>query len=377
MMCFPRQSPRLPLILSLIGCASCIGFRTLDAAPPLIANLFAAKVAADPDEDYVLSEEHGPWLILAATFGGEAGRTQAHDLILELRSEFNLPAYLHRQEFDYSQPISGTGDVGERMRYANSSRYDAWAVLIGDFDAATNPTIDRVLDMIKHARPDALDHTKNGGKTSQRFAVLRQLARQLTEDESERKRGPMGSAFVTRNPLLPQEYFDTPEIDSFVRSLNDAVEHSLLDAEGKFTVVVKTFEGHTAIDMGSKSKSGFAPTESQLDHAAVSADKLCKELRRRGVEAYQFHDRYRSLVTVGTYNELGHAVEGGGFDYSADIAATIDRFRGAGEVMQTSYGTVMRSKATAGVVFDLQPRPIAIPKVEKSSLYLGGLLNSW
>ena len=38
---------------------------------------------------------------------------------------------------------------------------------------------------------------------------------------------------------------------------------------------------------------------SKLEEAAVKAHELTMALRKQGVEAYEFHDRYESIVTVG------------------------------------------------------------------------------
>ena len=60
-----------------------------------------------------------------------------------------------------------------------------------------------------------------------------------------RKRGPMGQAFFTRNPLLPREYFVPKGVDTFVAKMNEGVEHSLLDCPGRQTIQVATFRGKT------------------------------------------------------------------------------------------------------------------------------------
>ena len=44
------------------------------------------RVAADPNGDYSLAEKNGPWLIMAMSFNGEGGETEARELVTELRS---------------------------------------------------------------------------------------------------------------------------------------------------------------------------------------------------------------------------------------------------------------------------------------------------
>ncbi|MEZ6091889.1 MAG: hypothetical protein R3C05_28565 [Pirellulaceae bacterium] len=237
------------------------------AAPPSFLNLFAQRtVEADPNKSYVLTEENGPWLILAACFGGQEGKLQAEALVLELRQDYNLPAFIHGEAYDYTGTLHGSGIQSVKMRHLNGRKYDSYAVLVGEFDSLNHPSIEKTLKTIKFARPKSLDFSKTG-KTHQRFAAFRQLQSKLfNKDEEKRKAGPMATAFVSRNPLLPDEFFNALIVDAFVRSMNEGVERSLLDNPGKYTVVVRSFGGNATTDFGngsgtaSSSKSGsFEP----------------------------------------------------------------------------------------------------------------------
>ena len=123
---------------------------------------FRKSVEADTSSRYELTEEHGPWLILAASFAGQGAEKQAHELVLELRREFNLPAYVNYKEFDFTEPIEGktidryTGDWA-KMKYANYSKFDAYAVLVGDFATSDDPDMQKTLEKIKYMRPSCLD----------------------------------------------------------------------------------------------------------------------------------------------------------------------------------------------------------------------------
>ena len=61
----------------------------IQGAPPWAKLLPFARIEADPNKEYWLSEENGPWMIMAASFTGEGARTQARELILELRRDFD------------------------------------------------------------------------------------------------------------------------------------------------------------------------------------------------------------------------------------------------------------------------------------------------
>ncbi len=345
------------------------------AAPPSFLNMFTRRtVEADPNVEYVLSEENGPWLILAACFGGEQGREQASDLVMELRQDYNLPAYIHQENYDYTRPLMGSGPQPVKMRHLNGRKYDSYAVLVGEFDSLQNPSLEKTLDLIKHAQPKSLDFSKTG-KTSQRFAAFRQLqAKLFSKGEENRQKGPMAMAFVSKNPLLPDEFFNAPVVDAFVRSMNEDVEHSLLDNPGKFTVVVRSFGGNATTDFGNGAgASKLVPNPNRLNKGAEQAHKMVVALRAKGVEAYEFHDRYRSIVTVGEFDRLGEEVPGGEFRYAPEILQTMQRYSAGKSIQQASHGTQLAANHIAGIPFDLNPHPIAVPRSSKRSLYAGAL----
>ena len=131
----------------------------------------------------------------------------------------------------------------------------------------------------------------------------------------------MGRAFFTRNPLLPREYFVPKGVDEFVAKMNQGVEHSLLDCPGRYTVQVATFRGKTVLqtdrnasrtdDERLRLEMGQDKTEDPLVEAAENAHLLTKELRKHGWEAYEFHDRTESIVTIGSFDQVGQQLANG------------------------------------------------------------------
>ncbi len=172
------------------------------AAPPWEALLPFKRVEANPNNPYRLTRDHGPWLILAASFSGDNAERQAHELVLELRSKFDLVAYTHQQTYDFTQPVEGIGydEEGNRkqMRYRTAERYDSYAVLVGEFPSVEDPNLEKSLDKLKHAFPQCLD-LRSRPQSTQRFAGLRNLYRRVNDDPEKRQKGPMGNAFATRN----------------------------------------------------------------------------------------------------------------------------------------------------------------------------------
>src|SRR5206468_5623771 len=78
---------------------------------------------------------------------------------------------------------------------------------------------------------------------SQRLLGIRTLYTMMSNNPEKKEKGPMGSAFVTRNPLLPEELFVAKGLDPFVYEMNKDLPHSLLKCPGRYTVRVASFRG--------------------------------------------------------------------------------------------------------------------------------------
>ena len=134
------------------------------------------RVEADPKKSYRLTEEQGPWLIVAASFFGDQGEIQAHKLALELRSEYKLHAYVYKKEFDYGRRLPGRGidkwGRPKRMKHLHTSQFQEVAVLVGDFRAGDDPDAQRTLKKLKYTRPECLE-LEEVGTTHQSLAGWR------------------------------------------------------------------------------------------------------------------------------------------------------------------------------------------------------------
>ena len=230
---------------------------TSSAAAPPWAKLipFAKGVEADPDKDYELTESHGPWMIMCTSFtGGVNAEEQAHNLVLELRQKFRLQAFVYRKHFDMGAPEIGLGmnrfGGPKIMRNNNAYKRDEIAVLVGNFQAVGQPEIEKALQNIKTMQPETLNPQKTGEKSLQTFATIRGMYRETRQKLNQsvqmlkkKEKGPLGAAFVTRNPLLPEEFFTAKGLDPFVVELNQGVKYSLLKCPGKYTVKVASFRG--------------------------------------------------------------------------------------------------------------------------------------
>lgn len=292
-----------------------------DSRPLRDVSAPAGEPQINTTSKYGLAQENGPWLIVAASFSGEGSAEQAQTLAEELRTQFRLAAYTHQMSFKQGDDAPGRGldEYGApiRRRYQRGDEVREIAVLVGDFPSIDDPAAQKMLDRIKTLQPRAL--TVEAEKTTQSMAKVRQLEDAFLQKLGKnRKRGPMGQAFFTRNPLLPREYFVPKGVDPFVAKMNDGVEHSLLDCPGKYTVRIATFRGKTvlAADNPEPAAKSFwnrrkADDDSALVEAAVNAHLLTEELRAHGWEAYEFHDRTESIVTIGAFDQVAQQLPDG------------------------------------------------------------------
>lgn len=323
----------------------------------------------DPNADYRLTEKHGPWLVFAASFAGEGAEMEARALVEELRSRYRVPAYLFSQEYDFTQPVEGRAVNPDRptqkMRYRNAAVFKEYAVLVGDFVSIDDPDLQKTMKELKVARPACL--VKNADKTTRRFAGLRELHKRINGDAEKKRKGPMGSAFATPNPLLPDEYFAPKGVDSFIIELNRRVDkYSLLDCPQPYSVRVATFRGNVVIDQSKVAEiEAGGSMKSQLEKAAHKAHELTVALREQGVEAYEFHDRHESYVTVGSFEWVTKELGQGNIQLNPAIAAVVQRygakqkqFSGKGGAMTTG----MQPEVINRIPLDPTPIPVEVPR---------------
>lgn len=376
-------------------------------------NASASKPAATgsanfTSADLLLTAEQGPWLIMAMAFEGDGAKNKAVQLAAELRRDFNLQAYCSPKDFDYSHSVSGAGINSEggtlKMKYRNDNVVETCAVLIGNFDSMDGTAIDETLKKVKQLKTKftaygnvSLDKSEGVSAYEYRNFLQRTPDAKAPKKPAE---APLRYAFKTRNPLLPAEYYKSPQVDQFVRKMNQESpfnQNNLLNSKSKFTVRVLTLRGTDSYDSwGRSADSNSSGASSQLEIAAETAHLVAKTLRAAGYEAYQFHDRYESIVCVGGFDELGKEMPDGQFQYTQGILDIVKRFGATGLKVQSKFGTsdqarlllddivdsnkvpelklsdrkaVMANFRKLSVPFDLVPMPIMIPKIEATSIY--------
>ena len=353
----------LVLVPTFLG----VWFSAADAAPPWASVLTFSRVEADPNKQYRLAEENGPWMILACSFSGEGALEQAEELVYELRKQHKFQAYVHPKRFEFGDTHGrGLDRFGAplRMRHRRDNIHEV-AVMVGNYPRVDDPKAQKTLKTLKHARPRCLE-IQEDKPTHQSLAGWRMTQQKVQEvfGSAKKTKGPMGHAFITTSPLLPQDYFTAGGIDPLVVKMNKPVKHSLLDCPGKYTVQVATFKGKVIIEQREirKAQSG-EELGSELADAGNKAHLLTEALRMKGWEAYEFHDRYASIVTVGSFQSAGTPRADGKIEINPAVQSVMTTFAATPASVPAPSGTLPTAvKSLLGIPFDPQPIVVHVPK---------------
>ncbi|MEX1039330.1 MAG: hypothetical protein WDZ51_01785 [Pirellulaceae bacterium] len=369
------------LMMVAIACVAWVSLgQCLEAAPPWSKIIPFQRIDANPSDQYELVDTNGPWMVMAYSFTGPGAQKDAHNLVLELRKDFSMQAFVFHQDYDYTETVQGRGydRYGEpkKMKYARGVSETSYAVLVGNFESYEDSGLQTTLKKIKTIHPKSLN---NGySTTNDSVKTMRQRLREtIGISEEDKHLGPMGNAFVSRNPLLPEEYFRPQGLDPLLVEMNQGGEYSLLKCPGKISVRVATFRGAIEIDQKKikEIERNNKGTGERLAKAGEQAEKLARALRKQGVEAYVFHDRFESIVTVGSFPSVGTERRDGSLEMNPQLARVIQTYSGsletgAGASSATYNGLpAFKAKMVAGIPFDVQPIPVEVPEVSLASNY--------
>lgn len=387
--------PRIVLLLAVSGFLVMVSMPIVLGQPTRRPPLpFGPKRASAEEESkaFELTQQAGPWLIICMSFSGDGAEDKARALCEELKTSHQLRAYVYRQRFDYSQPIqgimpsaepyidaAGRAHVKPKMMRPQHAQQEEVAVLVGDFPSIEDSRAQQALEKIKHMHPQCLSDPDM--ESSLPLGDYRRRQAVETNNRELASKGPMRAAFLLANPLLPDEYFDAITVDPFIVNLNRRIAHSLLKAQGMYTVRVATFRGDATFDLSKmeeiekdqswRMKNNKPLESSKLVEATVKAALLTKELRRLGVEAYEFHDRTESIVCVGAFEWWMKPDASGNPSYNPEMLKTIESFQGRYEKLpngQTVYlPRSISSLGNQGLFFDVEPKAIAIPRANAST----------
>ncbi|MCH2178137.1 MAG: hypothetical protein MK106_04965 [Mariniblastus sp.] len=343
-----------------------------------------------------LAQTDGPWLIMCASFVGEQGEKQARLLAAELRQQ-KMKAYIYRHTFDFSEPVQGIGwkehtdkegdnytAEPKKMVMAGADRFEEIAVLVGDFPTIDDARAQRTLEKLKSLKVESIKDYDPRSDEGQRLRFYREVAKAVSKNDEMKSKGPLRAAFLLPNPMLPDEYFNVDAMDSFVMDLNKGIKHSLLDCPSIYSVRVATFRGDSTFELSEieaqeteqrwrlKFKKPLKETESKLALAAAKAHRLTFELRKMGVEAYEFHDRFESYVCVGSFEWIKKNNQ-----QNPSVVKLINSYKANVQDLPGIPGAVrprvLPSLQKFDIAFDPQPIPVMVPKPQQT--HTSSLLN--
>ncbi|TWT46990.1 hypothetical protein KOR42_42580 [Thalassoglobus neptunius] len=347
------------LFLSLMTLAFCTSI--------LGSSANGATIEADPGKKYELTKNRGPWMISVATFHsaspdgvtrkGKSPEEAAHELIIELR-ELGMPAYMYVHEPD-QQRVSVKDVLGREEYKKNLRRVRSVLVIAGNYDDIDDKLAQDSLKWIKKLNPECLQ-----------TGVVFQA--------TEARPTPLSGAFLTINPLLSPEEVQQNRQDPLLVRLNSGQEYSLYENPGEYTLVVKRFLGKSqTVKPGDKlpSITQFLK-DNDLDDAGEAAQELVTILRGRydeglnnspgifnEVEAYVWHDRHESFVTVGSFSSPN---DGAIKKYMEAFSPRLVTFENGSQNFQPVHlsiaGFGKGRNETRLFVFDPEPQLIRVPK---------------
>jgi hypothetical protein len=246
-------------------------------------------------EPYLLTREHGPFMVMAYSFRGPDAPRQAMALVIELREKYKLPAYiLLTKKFPGRSMIRGVppntppfvtkDDLGDpEIRRT----LDEAAVMVGN-EKTTKDAFD-LKNKIKHLHPVCID----GAPQMWHIRTGKGLSR----------------ALVTTNPFVPAEDIFARQPDVMLINMNDG-PHNIRRCPGRFTLQVANFTGRSTMNVQNDPRfKGLMADRSPLATAHDDAERLAealtkdRDIQRLGCQAYVYHDHYSSRVTMGSFND--------------------------------------------------------------------------
>lgn len=278
-------------------------------------------VEADPNKNYPVTPDAGPWMICVTSYTGDPAGQLAHDMVLEIRQQYKIPAFFfnrsaeerkkqqeeiqqkRQQQEEYLRQKGLNPADANFLRIRTVRIEDQFAVLVGGYKDME--TARKALDDIKRLKPPS----ERLSASVVRFSGPAEAKDDKKAATQKSYLNPFSTSFVVPNPTVPvQREPDRP--DKFLKDLNSNETYSLLNCRKPWTLVVKDFRGLQVIQSRAESstfldKLGFGnKCGEQLNAAGLQAHELARILREMHLEAYVLHTRNSSLVTIGGYDSL-------------------------------------------------------------------------
>ena len=341
-----------------------------------------------------LTETAGPWLIMCAAFDGEDGRQQAINLANELLTTHGLTAYVFRQHFNfasdipnrgrgYQKPLSGgKSNLRQReMKLANDSQKTEYAVLVGDYKTLDSKRAQNDLKKIKQLQPESLkiysgsidDTPQAGERIRANSEAMFGSGGDVKHVSAARTKFPLRLALLVTNPMIPDDVLAQSGVDQDILRLNRdmGLNYNLLDNPKAYTLKIASFSGEVFIrpedieeEKSNLNRLRHSDKDSSMAQAAKRANILTEYLRKKDIEAWQFHDRFSSYVCIGGFDWVSEG-EGPDARPNPEVTKLAQVFAakpvGGGQV--TTFA-LPRRLLDAGVTCDSNPLTVAVPRAK-------------
>jgi hypothetical protein len=272
---------------------------------------------------YDITPDAGAYCVCVMSYSGPMAGPLAEELVTVLRRDYKLPGYFfdrseearlqEKERLDQNRKQRETWymqngiPLPDKVVVKRTLHIEAqYAVLVTDKTFKDIDTARRALDRIRTLPPPKNTRLMNQGTVA---GVDGQgdwagTARQAYLN-------PFLTAFVVPNPTVPRQApppSDEPVVN--LRRLNSAEDYSLFKCPGKWTLVVKSYQGGATFVSKESEKSvlerlglGGNNQGSLLDAAGRQAHQLAEILRnpQLGFDAYVLHTKDLSIVTVGSF----------------------------------------------------------------------------
>lgn len=253
----------------------------------------AKSIEAIPGKRYLLTDKHGPWMVMVTSLEdkpgdeGNAALEAADQMVYQLRRR-GIPAYVYQTE-EVRERFASRDPLGQEQRRVTRAQAGMVAVLAGNYKDADAPLAKSTLAEIRSKKLNLPVMVKSP-ETGKENKILFNFQK----------------AFLSRNPLQGLEETTSKVKDPLILKMNSGVDHSLLGNKGKYSLVVASMYGTSQV----KAQGGNKTTQKLggLELAEMEAWQLCQllnsnqKLKQLGMQAYVYHDRNRSIVTVGSFD---------------------------------------------------------------------------
>jgi hypothetical protein len=266
------------------------GARTPDLTPANDLKAPTMELPHQPVEPYLLSKENGPFMVLARVFRGVDAERMALALVMELRNDYKLPAYILRTK-DYpgrslmrgTPPTVPSNVMMPDIKMPEKIRtFDEAAVLIGN--AKTLAESEKLWHEVRKIKPKC----------------LQQMSTPFLWREG------LSKSYRTTNPYVPVQNLYPRTKDRLVVQMNSGLR-SIANCPGRYSLQIAEFSGRTSFASqpgGLIPNLKDSPLRTAHDDAEKMADKLARdaEFQRLGQPVYVLHDRSASRVYIGSFD---------------------------------------------------------------------------